>query len=114
MGEGALQVWLVVKWLIPAAIGSGLAVFIDDTENKLTAKAWWFFYGASISVIAGSAFIEWQNIQAQTMQGLIYFGIGVWGMGLSIQITKKIPSFINQIADKVSLIIDRFAEKFLK
>lgn len=117
MGEAVLQAWLIFKWFVFAALGSGLAVFIDKTEEKDNSwkrKLGWFFFGATMSIVFGSAFIEWQGIAAQAMQGAIYFGMGVWSMGIAIQVAEKLPSFINQIADKASLIIDKFAEKFLK
>jgi hypothetical protein len=114
MGEGALQVWLVFKWLVPVAIGSGLSVFLDKTENTTKMKCWLFLFGASISVLVGGAIIEQYPTLGNASQGLIYFSLGLWGMGLIVQLTEKIPPAFSKLFDKVMLIIDRWLERFPK
>jgi hypothetical protein len=114
MGEGALQVWLVFKWLVPVAFGSGLAVFLDKTENTFKRKCCLFFFGAAISVIGGGAIIEHYPNLGNAAQGLIYFSLGLWGMGIVVQLSEKIPPAVSRLFDKCLLIADRWLERFGK
>lgn len=114
MGEGALQVWLVFKWLIPVAVGSGLSIFLDKTENTTKRKCWLFLFGASISILLGGAIIEHYPHLGNAAQGLIYFSIGLWGMGIIVQMTEKIPPAFSKLFDTCLLIAQRWLERFSK
>jgi undecaprenyl pyrophosphate phosphatase UppP len=100
MESVVLQAWILFKWFLPAAIGSGLAVFIDKTENTVQRKIGLFIFGAIISIICGGACIEYFHITSSTFQGLIYWAWGVWGMGIVIQLTHQIPEAITNIREK--------------
>jgi len=94
------HLWILFKWILPAAIGSALAVFIDNTEITYKRKIGLFFFGAFISIFVGGAIVEHYHITSSAVQGLIYFGLGVWGMGIVIQVSKQIPEAITNIREK--------------
>lgn len=100
MESGLMQLWVLFKWILPAAIGSGLAVFIDSTESTFKRKFGLFLFGALVSILAGGACIEWFDIKGSAVQGFIYWAWGVWGMGIVIQITKQLPIIITNLRDK--------------
>ncbi len=110
MESGLWQLWIIFKWLLPAAVGSALAVFIDNTEITYKRKVGLFFFGAFISIIVGGAIVENYHIVNTPTQGLIYFGLGVWGMGIIIQVSKQLPEVAKQIPDAITNI----REKWLK
>jgi hypothetical protein len=100
MESGIIQLWLAVKWLVFAAIGSGLSVLMDKTENTSRQKFYLFLLGAIISIFAGGAMIEWLNVKGPAIQGFIYWAWGLWGVGIVIQVTQQIPAAVSNLRDK--------------
>lgn len=100
MEAGILQIWLSIKWLVFAAMGSGLTVIMDKTDNTNKQKFLLFIFGAIVSIIAGGASIEYFNIKGNAVQGFVYWAWGVWGMGIVIQITQQIPNILANLRDK--------------
>ncbi len=100
MESGIWQVWLSIKWLVFAVVGSGLSVMMDKAESTNKKKWLLFIFGAIVSIIAGGASIEYFSIKGGAVQGFIYWAFGVWGMGVINQVTQQIPATISNLRDK--------------
>lgn len=100
MEAAILQIWLTIKWVVFAAIGSGLSVMMDKEENTGRQKFFLFFCGALVSIIAGGACIEYFAVKGSAVQAFVYWSCGLWGMGILMQITKQIPIAISNLRDK--------------
>lgn len=96
-----------IKWIAPAAIGSGFAVFIDRTENTKLRRLGLFFFGAFIAAVFGGGMIEYWNIQPGFIQASIYMGWGLWGVGIVIQITHRTPEFISELKERLLSLISK-------
>lgn len=100
MESGIIQLWLAVKWLVFAAIGSGISVMMDKTVNTTKRKFLLFIVGAIVSIICGGACIELFVIKGGAVQGFIYWAWGLWGMGIIVQIMEKLPTAVSNLVDK--------------
>ena len=110
MESGILQIWLSVKWLVFAAIGSGISVLTDKEESTNKQKLLLFFVGAVVSIIAGGACIEVFQIHGGAVQGFIYWAWGLWGMGIILQITKLLPKLFDLLPDGAKNLIEKFTK----
>lgn len=100
--ESLLETLLAfLKWIAPAAIGSGFAVFIDRTENTKLRRLGLFFFGATLAAVFGGGMIEYWDIQPGFIQASIYMGWGLWGVGIVIQVTHITPEFVRELKDRL-------------
>ena len=105
-----LYIWASVKWWIFGAVGSGLSIMINKSEENTSQKFMLFASGAIVSVIGGEAIIEIFSITGKASQGLIYWSLGVWGMGIIIQMNKQIPKVFDMLPDIIKNIVEKFTK----
>lgn len=99
--ESAFYIKLVaiLKWLLPASVGSAIAVSIGP-KYALAKAAGMFIAGVAISGYGGGAIIAHYQIEPGPIQAFIYLAIGLWGLGAVIAITKELPGLVKGLTDK--------------
>lgn len=100
------KLWIFLKFVAPAAFGSAIAVFSDKAERTKTYTIGMFTAGLLTSIYGGGgtiSFIEWYLskpelkiivIVPNQIQAAIYFTLGLWGLGLAIQLKEKLPDAV--------------------
>ena len=105
-----IYVWASIKWWIFGAFGSGLSIMINKSEENTSQKFMLFASGAMISVIGGEAIIEIFSISGKASAGLIYWSLGVWGMGIIIELNKQLPKIFDLFPEMVKNIVEKFTK----
>lgn len=95
----AIKFGLVLKWLIPSALGSAIGVYIGKRVNA--AEGFFLFVvGVGIAAYVGAGIVEYYAIQPGAIQACIYLGTGIWGLGIIIQITRQLPEIVKAKLEK--------------
>lgn len=89
-----IKIGLILKWLIPAAVGSGMAIFLDKSVNTTRYKIGLFIFGVFVSAFFGGTMVEYWDIKFKMMQAAIYFSWALWGCGIIVQINDQMPEII--------------------
>jgi len=106
-----IKIGVILKWLFPAAVGSGMAIFIAKEPNTDKRKFLLFIFGIAISGILGGGLVEYFSIHMTMVQAAIYFGVGVWGIGIITQINDQLPQLIRAFFSKIfGVTVDKDAE----
>lgn len=95
-----IKLGIVLKWLLPASIGSGIAVLINKEKTTNLHKFLVFVFGLCISVFVGGGIVEYFDIQMKAVQATIYFGLGLWGIGILMQINEQMPQIFRALFSK--------------
>lgn len=95
----ALKLWAALKWILPAALGSAIAVFLGDKTHPVKGFSM-FVAGSCVAGIFGGGIIEYFAIKPGMLQASIYLAVGLWGMGVIIQVYKQIPMALENLREK--------------
>lgn len=88
-----IKIGYAMKWLIPAALGAGIAVWLKAAKGDMTYTQgfWIFVFGTGVSSVLGGFLVERYSIPPGSIQALIYMGTGIWGLGTIIQMDNLFP-----------------------
>jgi hypothetical protein len=94
-----IKVGAFLKWIFPAALGAGIAVWTNKGVigwDKLIM----FLFGTGAALIVGGGIIDYYDVNVESIKGVMYFGCGIWGIGIIKQINNRVPLWVQAKLDK--------------
>lgn len=94
-----IKVGAFIKWIFPAALGAGIAVW---TKKDIFGwdKLIMFGLGTGTAVIVGGGIIDLYNVTIESIKGVMYFISGTWGIGVIKQLNDRVPVWVQSKLDK--------------
>lgn len=96
-----IKMFAALKWLFPAVLGSAFAAYSGERQTPVKTFIS-FVSGVVTAAIFGGAAIQYWSVPVGWLQAAIYFSIGLWGMGIVIQISEKTPNAIDAIIQRLT------------